>query len=169
MPIKNYTTKIQPVQTVSEIQGMLATHGAKKIMFDYGDNGSVSCITFALEQNGSLRGYKLESKPHGVIAAMARDGMKCDSVQAEKIAWRNVKDWIAAQIALIETEQATMEELFFPKMIYSDNSTVFESYQLSQFQIGASDRNNDRCLNAPDEEDVYYECEQTADMQYRQE
>ena len=28
MPIKNYTTKVPAVQTVGEIQGILAAHGA---------------------------------------------------------------------------------------------------------------------------------------------
>lgn len=34
MAIKNYTTKVPAVQTVSEIQGMLATHGARRVMSD---------------------------------------------------------------------------------------------------------------------------------------
>ena len=35
MPIKNYTTKVPAVQTVGEIQGILAAHGARKVMMDY--------------------------------------------------------------------------------------------------------------------------------------
>ena len=30
MPIKNYTTKVPAVQTVGEIQGILAAHGARR-------------------------------------------------------------------------------------------------------------------------------------------
>ena len=45
MPIKNYTTKVQAVQTVGEIQGLLAAHGARRVMMDYGDNGSVTAVT----------------------------------------------------------------------------------------------------------------------------
>lgn len=37
MPIKNYTTKVPAVQTVGEIQGILAAHGARKVMMDYPD------------------------------------------------------------------------------------------------------------------------------------
>ena len=37
MPIKNYTTKVPAAQTVGEIQELLASHGARKVMMDYGD------------------------------------------------------------------------------------------------------------------------------------
>lgn len=57
MPIKNYMTKVPAAQTVGEIQGILAAHGARKVMMDYGDDGKVECVTFALDelmQSGSL-------------------------------------------------------------------------------------------------------------------
>ena len=47
MPIKNYTTKVPAVQTVGEIQGILAAHGARKVMMDYAENGKVTAVTFS--------------------------------------------------------------------------------------------------------------------------
>lgn len=129
MPIKNYTTKVPAVQTVGEIQGLLAAHGARKVMMDYGDNGTVTAVTFALECNGALRGFRLEANPEGVMRVMQKERVKCDPAQAEKIAWRNVKDWIAAQVALVETEQATMDELFFPKLVGSGERTLYQAFQ----------------------------------------
>lgn len=122
MPIKNYTTKIPAVQTVGEIQGLLAQHGARKVMMDYSDDGRVESVTFGLLINGSLAGFKIDAKPDGVANVMKKDGIKCDSVQAERIAWRNVKDWIAAQLALVETEQASMQQLFLPYMVLGDET-----------------------------------------------
>ena len=55
MPIKNYTTKVPAVQTVGEIQGLLAAHGARKVMMDYGDDGRVLAVTFALDCCGQSR------------------------------------------------------------------------------------------------------------------
>lgn len=131
MPIKNYTTKVPAVQTVGEIQGLLAAHGARRVMMDYGPNGSVTSVTFALECGDTLHGFRLEAKPQGVMAVMKKDRMSCDSAQAERIAWRNVKDWIAAQVALVETEQATMDELFFPKLVGKNEQTIYEAFQKS--------------------------------------
>lgn len=136
MPIKNYTTKVPAVQTVGEIQGILAAHGARKVMMDYAENGSVTAVTFALECCGVLQGFRLEAKPEGVKAVMAKEHTKCDDAQAERIAWRNLKDWIAAQVALVETEQATMDELFFPKLVDRNEKTIYEAFQTGQLMLG---------------------------------
>ncbi len=129
MPIKNYTTRVPAAQTVGEIQGILACHGARKVMMDYGDDGKVECVTFALDVGGILQGFRLEARPKGVLAVMAKDRVKCDQEQAERIAWRNLKDWITAQLALVETEQATMDELFLPMRMDRSGQTLYELMQ----------------------------------------
>lgn len=133
MPIKNYTTKVPAVQTVGEIQGLLAAHGARKVMMDYSDNGTVEAVTFGLMLNGSMAGFKIDARPSGVAAVMKKDGIKCDSAQAERIAWRNVKDWIAAQLALVETEQATMEQVFLPYLLNGEK-TLYQKLSEASFQ-----------------------------------
>lgn len=45
MAIKNYTTDVPVNKTVSEIHLMLADHGAKRILFDYGADSKVTAIT----------------------------------------------------------------------------------------------------------------------------
>ena len=137
MPIKNYTTKVPAVQTVGEIQGILASHGARKVMMDYDDNGKVIAVTFALSCNGVLHGFRLDAKPEGVMSVMKKDGVKCTEEQAERIAWRNLKDWIYAQVALIETEQATMDELFLPMLVDNNNErTLYEAFQSGVLMLG---------------------------------
>ena len=69
------------------------------------------------------------------MSVMARDRTKCDADQAERIAWRNVKDWIAAQVALVETEQATMDELFFPKLVDQNERTLYEAFQTGRLML----------------------------------
>lgn len=135
MPIKNYTTKVPAVQTVGEIQGILAAHGARKVMMDYGDNGTVTAVTFALDCGGALHGFRLEAKPQGVMSVMAKERIKCDAAQAERIAWRNIKDWIAAQVALVETEQATMDELFLPKLVDRNERTLYQAFQTGRLML----------------------------------
>jgi hypothetical protein len=139
MAIKNYTTKVPAVQTVGEIQGILAAHGARKVMMDYGNDGKVEAVTFALQVGDALQGFRLEARPHGVLAAMAKERIRCDAKQAENIAWRNVKDWIAAQVALVETEQATMDELFLPMMTGAKDQTLYEALRSGQLLLGGGD------------------------------
>ena len=102
MPIKNYTTKVPVAQTVGEIQTLLATHGARRIMMDYEEDGSVKAVTFGLEIRGVLQGFRLEAKANGVINCLKSSRCSCNQKQAERIAWRNIKDWIAAQVALYQ-------------------------------------------------------------------
>lgn len=135
MPIKNYTTKVQAVQTVGEIQGILAAHGARRVMMDYGENGSVTAVTFGLECGGVIRGFRLEANAEGVMRVMQKERVKCDAVQAERIAWRNIKDWIAAQVALVETEQATMDELFLPKLIGKGEQTLYTAFKAGSLAL----------------------------------
>ena len=139
MPIKNYTTKVPAVQTVGEIQELLASHGARKVMMDYGDGGRVESVTFGLILNGSLAGFKIEARPEGVMRVMAKDRVSCTKEQAERIAWRNVKDWIAAQVAMIETEQATMEEVFLPYLLDKNDKTLFQNVAERQFLLGTGE------------------------------
>lgn len=139
MPIKNYMTKIPACQTVGEIQGILAAHGARKVMMDYTDSGRVEAVTFALMLNQQLVGFRIDARPEGVKKAMEKDKQKCTAEQAEMIAWRNVKDWIAAQIALVETEQAFMEEIFLPYLVVSQSNeppkTLYTKFKERQFLL----------------------------------
>ena len=47
-----------------------------------------------------------------------------------------IADWIAAQVALVETEQATMDELFFPKLVDRNEKTLYEVFQTGQLMLG---------------------------------
>lgn len=135
MAIKNYTTKIPALQTIGEIQGILAAHGARKIMIDYSDDGSAQTISFALMVGQNMVGFRIGAKPQGVLRVMENSRQSCSAEQAECIAWRNVKDWIAAQIALVETEQAAMEEVFLPYLVDQTEKTLYETIAERKFYL----------------------------------
>lgn len=135
MAIKNYTTKVPAVHTVGEIQGILAAHGARKVMMDYDEQGKVEAVTFALFVGDQLQGFRLVSNPAGAMSAMAKAGVKCTAEQAEKIAWRNIKDWIDAQIALVEIEQASMDELFLPMMVNDKQETLYQMFSKNRLML----------------------------------
>ena len=46
--------------------------------------------------------------------------------QAVSTAWRIVKDWVEAQMALVETRMATTQEVFLPYAIMPDGHTLAE-------------------------------------------
>lgn len=135
MPIKNYTTKVEVFTTVGEIQSNLARHGARKIMLDYGDDGHIESVSFAINTANGMRGIKLPARADKVFAVLRKQKVNCDESQAERVAWRIVKSWVDAQMALLETEMVDMDEIFLPYMINDAGKTLFEVYQENQLLL----------------------------------
>lgn len=51
------------------------------------------------------------------------------------VAWRIVKDWVEAQMAILESEQVQMDEVFLPYMVNNRGQTIFEVYQSGQLLL----------------------------------
>lgn len=116
MPILNYTTKIRPDRSVAEIQNLLASSGARRVMIDY-EGGKIAAVLFTLEVAGNHVDFRLPANPDGVLSALSKQRVASTyqtREHAEAVAWRIVKDWIEAQLALVEARQAQMAEVFLP-------------------------------------------------------
>ena len=53
--------------------------------------------------------------------------------QARRTAWRILKDWIQAQMALLETNMVEMEEIFPPYML-SGEQTLYQALRANHFR-----------------------------------
>lgn len=93
MPIKNYSTTVPAAQSVAEIVGALAAHGATRIQQDY-DAGKPVSIAFVIDTPAGLRAFRLPSSADRVKAVMSRQKVKTDDAQAERVAWRILRDWV---------------------------------------------------------------------------
>lgn len=128
MPLLNYTTKVDVYTTLGAIQGQLVKHGARKIMQDYDDDGHNIALSFMIDTPLGLRGVRLPANVDAVHKVLARQKVKCDREQAERVAWRIVKDWVEAQMAILESEMVQMDEIFLPYMLNSAGQTVYQAY-----------------------------------------
>lgn len=135
MPLLNYTTKVNVYTTLGEIQGVLVKHGAKKIMQDYDDAGHISALTFCIETPAGVRGIRLPANVDAVHMVLAKQKVKCDREQAERVAWRIVKDWVEAQMAILESEMVQMDQIFLPYMVNDRGKTLFEAYRDNQLLL----------------------------------
>ena len=136
MAIKNYTTTVDVHKSLGEIQNALASHGARKIMVDYDGGGQPTGIVFGIDTPARPRGVCLPANVEGVRAVFACQKVKAQSGQAERTAWRNIRDWIMAQMAIIEAGQVEMEEVFFPYLTDQQGRTLYQIYQGGQLAIG---------------------------------
>ena len=48
--------------------------------------------------------------------------------QAERVAWRIVKDWLAAQLAILETKMVDVQQVFLPYFLNRQGQTLYEVY-----------------------------------------
>ena len=140
MAIKNYTTTKEEYESIAEIQLALAKHGARKIMIDYAENGDPQGVTFAVNTPCGYQGYILPANTEGVLAAFARQKIKADRNQAQRTAWRNVRDWIMAQMAFIESGNVDMPEVFFPYMAVGKGVSVYQLYNSGQLCLPEGDK-----------------------------
>lgn len=135
MPLLNYTTKVDVYTTLSEIQRNLVNHGAKKIIQDYDCDSRICALLFLIDTPHGPRGVRLPANVDAVWAVLQRQKIKCDRDQAERVAWRIVKDWVEAQLAILESEMVHMDEIFLPYMVNNSGQTVFEIYRKNQLML----------------------------------
>jgi hypothetical protein len=128
MAILNYTTTIECEKSISEIQKCLVRHGAHKIVTDY-SGGLPVTVTFCLNINDNTIGFALPANYLGVLKAMEKDRSvprsKCTEAQARRVAWRIVKNWVEAQMAIVEAQLADMAEIFLPYAITKRGNTLY--------------------------------------------
>ena len=129
MAIKNYTSSVDVFQSLGEIQGALAAHGARRVMVDYGEDRTPAGITFELEGPGGSAVFSLPANVDGVENAFARAKIRADKAQAQRTAWRNIRDWVLAQMAFIESGAVEIDEVFLPYLMGRGGQTLYQAYR----------------------------------------
>jgi len=135
MGLLNYSTRIPAVKTAGEIQALLAKHGAKAVMIEYGADGGVEALSFKIRRGEDSLGFSLPIEPDAVLKVLKRQygsgqlrshQASPDREQAVRVAWRILKDWVEAQMAILETEMVTMEQIFLPYLLTGENKTLYQ-------------------------------------------
>jgi len=141
-PIANYTTTVMAMKSIGEIQGMLVAHGARHILIDY-DSGQPIGLAFLIDTPYGDTPFRLPANVDKVEAVLLsqlassrykqRDSEYQEQrkakmkEQARNVAWRILKDWTRAQMAILETQMVTMEQIFLPYMQVGEHGkTLYE-------------------------------------------
>ena len=141
MPLLNYSTRIEAHRTVSEITAILVRHGASRIMQEYDGSGNIVALKWSLAGRYGTLGYAMPVNYEAVYEVLTEEGriFKGDAErrkeQARRVAWRILKDWIEAQIALLESGMVEMEEIFLPYMLAGDSDrTLYNALVAGEFR-----------------------------------
>jgi hypothetical protein len=126
--------------TFDVIRKALAAHGAKSISFDYDADGRESAITFSIVVQGRRLHYHMPARVANVEKILARqfgwtELTPAHKARAFKTAWANVRDWITANLALVDSELVKTEEVLLPYMLVPGGQTLFYAMQEQQFLL----------------------------------
>lgn len=141
MAILNYTTTVDAFKTVSEIEYILMKHKAKSIMKDY-DGETITGLSFLIDTGVRQIPVKLPVKIDECLEVLKKEKMenprkqiKDTRQQAERVAWRILKDWVEAQMALLDIEMVRFEEIFLPYIETTNGQTIYERLEERQFLL----------------------------------
>ena len=144
MAILNYTTTVDAFKTVSEIEYILMKHSAKSIMKNFEDDHIVG-LSFLIDVGNQQIPVRLPVKIDECLEILKNEkqkgtkNIKATREQAEKVAWRILKDWIEAQMALLDIHMVQLQEIFLPYIELPDGNTIYQTLEQKQFMIGVGE------------------------------
>jgi hypothetical protein len=138
MAILNYTTQVNANKSVGEIYAILSKAKVQEIATDFED-GQPSGIRFKLIYLEQPIYFRLPCNVDGVLKSLCRakgvPNRLRNREQARRVAWRIIKDWVEAQSAIVEAQQAEMTEVFLPYVINENNQTLFQAFTESKQKL----------------------------------
>lgn len=143
--VKNITSNISPEKSIMEIEQILVTFGAKKILKEYKGSQTVA-ISFIIElDDGKNIPFKLPmkiEKARAIIEKAVHEkklprkflSEPYRSEKAQIVGWRVIKDWIHSQLSFFEIQYADPVEIFLPYVYNPETGqTFYEQIKEKQF------------------------------------
>ena len=129
MPLLNYTTTISADKSIAAIQKALAKAGASAVLHEYDQSGNIIALSFRIKLDNQDISFRL---PTDWLAVQKR--LEAQRVEPRyrtqehslRVAWRITKDWVDAQLAIIETQMVTTAQVFLPYAVTANGQTVYE-------------------------------------------
>jgi hypothetical protein len=139
-PLANYSSEVSPKKSFQNIVDMLVDHDAEQVMGEYKDGEPVGIFFLIQTPQGKLP-FHLPARIANVEVILRKrrknydrlwgEGKKladeCDRKQAKITAWKNLHDWTRAQLALIEIDMVTLDQVFLPYLQYKGR-TVYQIF-----------------------------------------
>jgi hypothetical protein len=142
----NYTSSVPAERSISYIEHMLMQAGATHLSKAIGDDKTVAGFYFQL---GIRKGdqiypltFKLPVRVDAVKKVLQREvkrprpeTMRRIEEQSQRTAWKILSDWVDAQLAMIQLEQAEAVEIFLPYVYDGQrDKTYFEIIKAGGFK-----------------------------------
>jgi hypothetical protein len=132
MPIKNYTTIVPANRSITEIQDTIVKHGATGMLYKYEQGtGRIEALQFLLRIKNQDVAFSLPVhwRRFQRVLELQQVRRYDDEEYVYRVAWRNIRDWVMAQLALYETEIVEMPLVFFPFATDAKGQRLYEHVQ----------------------------------------
>lgn len=144
MALLNYSTTIDVHKTLGEIQGLLARAKARQISIDY-ENGEPSAVAFVIDTPIGLQPFRLPMNGEAIFKTITRQHQRgqvqrrfVNREQSARVGWRIIKDWLSAQIAIVETEMVSIEQVMLPYLVGPNDQTLYDAFLNNQLALPAA-------------------------------
>jgi len=133
MPILNYTTTVGVNKSVADIQKLLSRRVAA-LATHYDEDGNAVGLDLTIRTPHGPRSFSLPVNVEGAHAALRADpDANRPSYKtlehAHRVAWRIAYDWLKVQVALIDAQMATMDQVMLPYLITPGGATLYDNYK----------------------------------------
>lgn len=128
MPILNYRTTVKADRTIEEITRMLAKGHASAVLTEFEDGRPVG-LAFRLMTPGGQQEFALPCRWKQVQIVLTQqrvDRQYRSDAHSLDVAWRILKDWTEAQLAIIQAGMVSMDEVFLPYRLFAPGQTVYQ-------------------------------------------
>ena len=141
--IKNYTSTVPAIRSISYIEQTLIEHGATSII-KVCENQRIKGINFFINVDGKSMPFHLPAKIEEVerilreqIKRPRDDTLARISEQAERTSWKLISDWIDIQMTFIDLGQAEILEVFMSYYVVNmkTSQTLFEKMKSNGFAM----------------------------------
>lgn len=144
MSLKNYSTEIPTSKTIMEIEDILSKHRATDIWKQYDSNQNIVALNFVVNTEFGKMPFKLPVNVEAVRQILINEKRNRrielskrqvqDYQTAQRIAWRIMKDWIDAQMALVDIAMVKLEQVFLPYAYdFNKEQSLYESFKERKF------------------------------------
>jgi hypothetical protein len=136
----NYTTKISARITAGECVQILADAGAEAVALQYHEGAPVGLI-FTIATPGGRADFVMPvdvAAMRKVLRAADFESLHTSSARladlrserhAANVAWRVVKDWLEANVALIAAQMVTLDGVMLPYLQLKSGGTLLDEYR----------------------------------------
>lgn len=145
MATLNYSTTVPTARTVGEVQSILANAGADAVGVRYRNREPVG-VSFILNTLAGVRSFALPinvDAVHKILVKQQAAGelprignisktMMTSRPHAERVAWRVAKDWLEAQLAIIEAGMASLDQVMLPYLVIEGDQTLYDQYKVRE-------------------------------------